>query len=82
MVVKVLRRETKETPAGSFETIVVQPIIKTSGLFGEGGNAELYFTDDRNRYLVYLRSEVPGFQSMTLHLRSVEHRGRVGVTGG
>ena len=83
VVVRVLRRETKETSAGSFETIVVQPIFKTSGLFGDGGKAELYFTDDANRYLVYLRSEVPGFQSMTLHLRSVEQRGVINErTGG
>lgn len=72
VVLKVLRRETKEVDAGTFETIVVQPIIKTSGLFSEGGKAELYFTDDEHRRLVYLRSEIPVVGSISLHLKSVE----------
>lgn len=72
VVVKVLRREEKEVPAGKFQCIVVQPIIKTTGLFGEGGKAELYFTDDAERRLVYMRSEVPLVGSISLHLKKVE----------
>ena len=68
VVVKVLRRERKEVPAGTFNTIVVQPLIRTSGLFGEGGNAEIFFSDDEHRNVVYLRSEIPIVGSMTLHL--------------
>lgn len=70
VVIKVLRREVKEVPAGTFNTIVIQPIIQTSGLFSEGGEAELYFTDDEDRYLVYMRTKLPIF-SMTLHLEEV-----------
>lgn len=72
VTLKVLRRETKTVDAGTFETIVVQPIINTSGLFSEGGNAELYFTDDEHRLMVYMRSEVPVVGSITLHLQGVE----------
>ena len=72
VTVRVLRRERKEVPAGTFNTIVVQPIIRTSGMFDEGGEAELYFSDDEHRYLVYLRTNMPGFRSMTLHLESIE----------
>lgn len=72
VVLKVLRKETKEVDAGTFETIVVQPIIQTSGLFSEGGKAELYFSDDEHRHLIYLRSEIPVVGSITLHLRSIE----------
>lgn len=72
VVIRVLRREVKEVDAGTFETIVVQPIIKTSGLFSEGGKAELYFTDDEERRLVYMRSEIPVVGSITLHLKDVE----------
>lgn len=72
VVVKVLRKETKEVPAGTFETIVVQPLIKTSGLFSEGGNAELYFSDDEHRRLIYMRTEIPFMQSITLHLKQIE----------
>ena len=70
VIVRVLRKEEKEVPAGVFKTIVVQPIIRTRGLFGQGGRAELYFSDDDRRALVYMRSSVPIVGSLTLHLTS------------
>ena len=39
VVIRVVRRETITVPAGRFRTIVLQPEIKTDGLFGEGGRA-------------------------------------------
>ncbi|MEX0911997.1 MAG: DUF3108 domain-containing protein [Gemmatimonadota bacterium] len=72
VVLNVLRRETIQVPAGTFETIVVQPIIQTDGLFSEGGEAEVYFTDDDRRLLVYLRSKVPIVGALHLSLRSYE----------
>jgi hypothetical protein len=68
VVLHVLRRETVRVPAGTFNTIVVRPVIKTRGLFGEGGDAEVYFTDDSRRILVQMRSRVPVVGSLTLHL--------------
>ena len=41
---KVLRRERIKVPAGTFQTIVVQPIIKAKGIFSENGKAEIWFT--------------------------------------
>jgi hypothetical protein len=73
VVLKVLRRETVRVPAGTFNTIVVQPIIQTSGLFGEGGNAEVYFTDDDRRLLVQMRANVPKFPG-SLHLFLDDYR--------
>ena len=70
IVLRVLRRETVTVPAGTFQTIVVRPIIKTSGLFGEGGEAELFFSDDAQHTLVQMRSKVPLIGSLTLHLTS------------
>lgn len=68
--IRVLRRDERETEGVRYKTIVVKPVIKTDGLFGEGGDAELHFTDDDNRYLVYLKSNIPKFPgSLTLHLR-------------
>jgi hypothetical protein len=55
----VLRREVLEGQAGDVPVIVVRPIIRTSGLFGEGGEAEVYFTDDSRRLLVKMTSRVP-----------------------
>ncbi len=71
-MLRVLRKETVNVPAGTFETIVVQPIIQTDGLFGQGGQAEVFFSDDERRLLVHLRSRVPIVGSLSLHLRSYE----------
>ncbi|HEX6939035.1 MAG TPA: DUF3108 domain-containing protein [Longimicrobiales bacterium] len=70
VTLKVLRKETVTVPAGTFETIVVQPIIRTDGLFGEGGEAEVYFTDDDQRLLVQMKSKVPVIGDLSLHLES------------
>ncbi|CAN5636943.1 hypothetical protein BH23GEM6_BH23GEM6_14310 [soil metagenome] len=70
VVIRVVRKETVRVPAGTFQTVVIQPIIKTDGLFGEGGQAEVFFTDDARRMLVQMRSRVPLIGSLTLHLRS------------
>jgi hypothetical protein len=58
VVVKVLRKETVKVPAGEFQTIVVQPIIKTDGLFSEGGKAEVFFSDDERRLVVQLKTKL------------------------
>ena len=68
VTVKVLRKQTVTVPAGKFNTIVVQPIIKTKGLFSEGGQAEVYFTDDHRRILVQLKSKVKILKSLDLTL--------------
>jgi hypothetical protein len=70
VVIQVLRKQTVTVPAGRFQTIVVRPIIKTKGLFGEGGEAEVFFSDDDRRIMVQMRSRVPLIGSLTLHLRS------------
>ena len=70
VVIKVLRKETVRVPAGTFRTIVVQPVIKTDGLFGEGGRAEIYFSDDQHRIPVLIRSRVPVVGSLSMHLRT------------
>ena len=67
--VVVVRRDTVNVPAGRFATIVVRPVIKTSGIFGEGGRAEVWFTDDSTRTLVQLKSQLK-FGSLNLYLRN------------
>ena len=69
IILRVVRRETVTVPAGTFQTVVVRPTIKTSGLFGEGGEAELYFSDDEHHTLVRMSSKVPIIGSLSLHLR-------------
>jgi hypothetical protein len=70
VIVKVLRKETVTVPAGTFNTIVVQPTITNAGgLFGQGGKAEVYLSDDTQRTVVMLKSNVPVLGSISLTLR-------------
>ena len=66
--VTVVRRERVKVPAGEFQAIVVRPTIKTSGIFGEGGRAEVWFSDDSARTLVQLKSQLK-FGSLNLFLK-------------
>jgi len=70
VVIQVLRRETVSVPAGRFRTIVVRPVIRSDGLFGEGGRAEVYFSDDQYRIPVLIRSRVPVMGSLSMHMRT------------
>jgi hypothetical protein len=67
--VVVVRKEHVKVPAGQFDAIVVRPVIKTSGIFGEGGHAEVWFTDDSTRTLVQLKSQLK-FGSLNLYLKN------------
>jgi hypothetical protein len=72
--IQVLRRETVTVPAGTFDTVVLQPLIQTSGMFSEGGEAEVFVSDDPARILVMIRAKVT-FGSLRLELQEYT-RGR------
>ena len=46
VTIHVLRRERITVPAGTFNAIVVQPVIKTTGIFSKDGEAQVWFSDD------------------------------------
>lgn len=69
VTIRVLRRERVHVPAGAFDAIVIQPIIKTSGIFGEGGAAEIWLSDDDKRMVLQMKSRL-SFGSLNLYLRS------------
>ncbi|MFW6206287.1 MAG: DUF3108 domain-containing protein [Gemmatimonadota bacterium] len=70
VTIQVLRREMMTGADGSeIPVVVVQPIIETSGLFGQGGEAEVYFTDDWRRILVRMTSKVPVIGRLGLTLK-------------
>ena len=69
VIVRVVRRERIVVPAGTFNAIVVRPTIKTRGIFAEGGQAELWLSDDDRRMVLQLKTKV-SFGSLNLHLRS------------
>ena len=66
--IRVLRKETIKVPAGSYQTIVIQPVIKSKGIFSEKGHAEMWLTDDSRRLLVQMKSDL-SIGSLNLYLR-------------
>lgn len=78
VVVTVLRKETVEVPAGRFKTIVIQPIIKSQGIFAEGGEAEMWLSDDDRRMMVQFKAKVPYLKTLDLYLSS--YKGTVPVS--
>jgi hypothetical protein len=68
--IRVLRRERVTVPAGTFDAVVIQPIIKTKGAFSDGGRAEVWMSDDGHRMIVQMKSQL-SFGSINLYLKSV-----------
>jgi hypothetical protein len=71
VVLTGLRQDTVRVGAGTFATTVVRPTIRTSGIFSDDGQAQVWFTDDGNRYPVQVKAKFAKF-SLTLTLQSVK----------
>lgn len=69
VTIRVLRRERVTVPAGTFDAVVIQPIIKTRGIFSEDGRAEVWLSDDDNRLMLQMKSRL-SFGSLNLFLKS------------
>jgi hypothetical protein len=67
---RVVRREVVTTPAGTFNTVVVEPEMATNGLSREE-KLLIWYTDDERHVPVRIRTEVK-FGSVTATLRSIE----------
>jgi hypothetical protein len=67
--IRVLRKERVRVPAGTFNAIVIQPVIKTKGIFSENGHAEIWLSDDDRRIMLQLKSKL-SFGSLNLYLKS------------
>lgn len=78
VTIRVLRRERVRVPAGTFDAIVIRPSIKTSGIFAEKGEAEVWLSDDDRRIMLQMKSKL-AFGSLNLHLTS--YRPPSGGTG-
>jgi hypothetical protein len=66
--IRVLRKEHISIDAGEFDAIVVQPIIKAKGIFAEGGQAEVWLSDDDRHIILQMKSKVPGIPLGHLNL--------------
>ena len=67
---EVIRRERIQVPAGTFETIVIRPTIKSSGIFSEHGQAEVWVTDDERHLMVQMTAKL-SFGTLSLALRTI-----------
>jgi hypothetical protein len=67
--IRVLRKERITVPAGTFNAIVIQPVIKTKGIFSENGQAEVWLSDDDRRIMLQLKSHL-SFGSLSIYLKS------------
>lgn len=72
VIVKVLRKEKVTVPAGTFDAIVIQPIIKSQGLFAQGGEAQMWLSDDARRIMVQFKAKIPVLRTLDLYLQSYQ----------
>lgn len=56
--IRVHGRERVDVPAGSFDCIVVEPVMRTAGLFTQKGTLKVWLTDDEARMPVMMKSKV------------------------
>ncbi len=56
--IRVLRRERVEVPAGEFDCIVVEPVMRVEGLFRHSGSLTVWLTDDELHVPVQMKSKV------------------------
>jgi hypothetical protein len=63
-------RDTVDVPAGRFDCLVVQPIIKGGGIFREQAEGRLWISNDDRRLVVQIKSRFY-FGSLTFRLTDV-----------
>ena len=58
MEVRILGRERIKTPAGKFDCVVIEPLLKAGGIFKNKGRLVIWLTDDARRMPVLMKSKV------------------------
>ncbi len=56
--VRVLRKEEVSVPAGTFDCVVVEPLLQSVGVFKHEGKLTVWLTDDRLKMPVLMKSKV------------------------
>lgn len=69
VVLNVVGRETIEAAGREWNTLVVQPIIKTTTMFADG-DGRVWISDDSARVIVQLSAKAPAVGSFTMKLKS------------
>lgn len=65
----VERRETVEVPAGKFDCIVIEPIMRVEGIFKAKGRIWIWLTDDQYKIPVKMQTEVFFLGSVSAQLK-------------
>jgi hypothetical protein len=80
VVLHVLGRDTIEVGGRKWPTVVVRPIIKTSSLFAEGGEARVWISDDPSHVIVQINTKL-SVGSITMRLKSYTTPGMAPADG-
>jgi hypothetical protein len=72
LTVIVHGRETVEVPAGKFDCIIVEPVMRAAGIFNAKGSIKIWLTDDQYKMPVKMQTEV--FFLGSIHADLVEYR--------
>lgn len=56
--VQILRKERITTPLGTFDTIVIKPLMQSEGIFSRKGDMHIWLTDDSRRIPVRMQTKV------------------------
>jgi hypothetical protein len=70
--VRVLGRERVETPAGTFDCVAIEPILKAGGIFKNKGRLVIWLTEDSRRMPVMMKSKV-AIGSISVILQEVKN---------
>ena len=81
MILTGLRREQVDVGAGSFATMVIRPVIRANGVFSEGGDAQIWVSDDARRLPVQIKTHFAKI-SLTLSLDSFVSGRAFGIAPG
>ena len=59
MVVKVLRKQRVKTPAGTFRTVLIEPMLREEGIFiQKGKRLRIWLTNDKRHIPVLIKVEI------------------------
>jgi hypothetical protein len=70
LTLKVLRKEKVKVPAGEFDCLVVEPVMRAEGIFKAKGRIWIWLTDDQYKMQVLMKTEVFFLGSISARLKS------------
>ncbi|UCC81217.1 MAG: DUF3108 domain-containing protein [Candidatus Zixiibacteriota bacterium] len=73
---KVLKKEKVKVPAGEFDCVVVEPVMRAEGIFKAKGRIWVWLTDDQYKMPVLMKTEVFFLGSISAQLKEFK-RGQI-----